>query len=114
MRSGVVVRLIVASIILALPVMAHAQEAAVSGTVTDSSGGVLPGVSVRAVHEATGNSFETVTDERGTYRLAVRVGSVRITAELQGFNNRRARSSSWSDRPPSSTYRCLRAVSRKP
>ena len=87
MRSGVVVRAIVASIILALPIAAHAQEAAVTGTITDTSGAVLPGVAVRAVHEATGNSFETVTDERGTYRLAVRVGSVRITAELQGFNN---------------------------
>ena len=87
MRSGVVVRVIVASIILALPITARAQEAAVSGTITDSSGAVLPGVTVRAVHEATGNSFETVTDEQGNYRLAVRVGTLRLTAELQGFNN---------------------------
>jgi hypothetical protein len=87
MRSGVVVRLFVASLILALPVTAAAQEAAVSGTITDSSGAVLPGVTVRAVHEATGNSFETVTDDLGTYKLAVRVGTLRIIAELQGFNN---------------------------
>jgi len=86
MRSGLLVRLILASTILILPMTAHAQEAAVSGTITDSSGGVLPGVSVRAVHEATGNAFETVTDERGAYRLAVRVGAFRITADLQGFN----------------------------
>jgi hypothetical protein len=78
---------VVASITLALPLMAHAQEATVSGTVTDSSGAVLPGVTVRAVHEATGNAFDTVTDEQGTYRLAVRVGTFQITAELQGFNN---------------------------
>src|SRR5439155_11091731 len=31
--------------------------------------------------------FETVTDARGAYRLAVRVGTLRITAELQGFNS---------------------------
>lgn len=86
MRSSLVVRLIVACTILILPMSAHAQEAAVSGTVTDSSGGVLPGVTVRAVHEATGNVFDTVTDERGTYRLAVRVGTFRMTAELSGFN----------------------------
>src|SRR5213596_1424628 len=85
MRSDLV-RLIQVSTILILPAIAHAQEAAVSGTVTDSSGGVLPGVTVRAVHEATGNAFETVTDNRGAYRLAVRVGTFRITAELQGFN----------------------------
>src|SRR5258706_10794509 len=86
MRSVLLVRLILTSTILILPMMAHAQEAAVSGTITDSSGGVLPGVSVRAVHEATGNAFETVTDGRGAYRLALRVGVLRITAELQGFN----------------------------
>ena len=55
--------------ILALPVLAHAQEeAVVSGKVTDSSGGVLPGVTVRGIHEATGNAFESVTDELGAYR----------------------------------------------
>jgi hypothetical protein len=42
-------------------------------------------VTVRAVHEASGNSFEAVTDERGNYRLAVRVGAYRLTTELAGF-----------------------------
>ena len=87
MRSRIVARVIVVCTILALPVMAYAQEeAVVSGRITDSSGGVLPGVTVRAVHEATGNTFEAVTDELGTYRMPVRVGAFRVTAELQGFN----------------------------
>jgi hypothetical protein len=75
---------------LILPLAAYAQDitvsAVVSGTITDSSGGVLPGVTVRAVHTATGNSFEAVTDNLGTYRLPVRIGVVRVTGELQGFN----------------------------
>jgi carboxypeptidase family protein len=86
MRSRTVMRLIVVFTILILPLAAHAQEAVVNGTVTDASGAVLPGVTVRAVHEATGNVFETVTDDRGVYRVAVRVGSVRVAAELSGFN----------------------------
>src|SRR6267142_2125186 len=86
MRARIVVQVIVAFItILILPMTAHAQEAAVSGTITDASGGVLPGVTVRALHEATGNAFETVTDSRGAYRLAVRTGAIRITVALQGF-----------------------------
>src|SRR5258705_4620555 len=86
MRVRIVVQVIVAFItILILPMAAHAKEAAVSGTITDASGGVRPGVTVRAVHEATGNAFETVTDSRGAYRLAVRTGAIRITAALQGF-----------------------------
>ena len=56
-----------------------------SGTVADATGGVLPGVTVTAVHEATGNRFVGVTDERGTYRIPARVGAFQITAELQGF-----------------------------
>ncbi|MBI4206444.1 MAG: TonB-dependent receptor [Betaproteobacteria bacterium] len=70
---------------LALPMLAYAQEATLSGTVTDTTGGALPGVTVRAVHEASGNSFEAATDERGGYRLAVRVGTYRLTADLAGF-----------------------------
>ena len=71
--------------ILALPVVAQAQEATLSGTVSDTTGGALPGVTVRAVHEASGNSFEAVTDERGAYRLPVRVGAYQVTAALAGF-----------------------------
>ena len=71
--------------ILAMPVVGHAQEATVTGTITDSTGGVLPGVTIKAVNEASGNSFEAVTDARGAYRLAVRIGSYQITATLAGF-----------------------------
>jgi hypothetical protein len=77
--------LVVIAAMLWLPVTAFAQEAAVSGTVTDSTGGVLPGVVVRAVLEDTGNSFEAVTDSAGAFRLVVRIGTYRLTAELAGF-----------------------------
>jgi hypothetical protein len=87
MRSRFIVRLVVVCTILALPVMAQAQEeAVVSGRVMDSSGAVLPGVTVRAVHVGSGNTFEAVTDALGAYRMAVRVGAIRVTAELSGFN----------------------------
>jgi Carboxypeptidase regulatory-like domain len=85
MALDLVRRLVVVGAILALPVVAHAQEAVLSGTVTDSTGAVLPGVTVRAVHEASGNNFEGVTDQRGMYRIPVRVGGYKITAELQSF-----------------------------
>jgi hypothetical protein len=68
-----------------LPAIGAAQEAVITGTVTDATGGVLPGVTVRVVHEASGNSFEAVTDARGVYRIPVRVGPHQITAELSGF-----------------------------
>ena len=48
MKSGVRWLIVVAAI-LALPAMGYAQEAVITGTVTDSTGGVLPGVTVTAV-----------------------------------------------------------------
>src|SRR5205814_2264177 len=71
--------------ILAMPAVARAQEATVTGTVTDSTGGVLPGVTIKAVNAASGNSFEAVTDSRGAYLLAARIGTYQITATLTGF-----------------------------
>ena len=44
MASDVVRRLMVLGAILALPVIGIAQEAVLTGTVTDSTGAVLPGV----------------------------------------------------------------------
>ena len=85
MVSRLLRRFLFVSSILAFPIAASAQEATLTGTVTDSTGAVLPGVSVTAVHEDTGNTFVGVTDERGAYRIPVRIGAYRVTAELQGF-----------------------------
>ena len=79
-------RLFVVPLLLAtVPAIAFAQEAVLSGTVTDLTGAVLPGVTITAVHQATGNTFTAVTDERGVYRIAARAGVYRLTAELLGF-----------------------------
>jgi outer membrane receptor protein involved in Fe transport len=85
MARHLVRRLLFACVLLLLPSASQAQEAVFTGTVTDSTGAVLPGVTVVAVNEATGNRFEAVTDERGIYRIPARVGAYRISAELQGF-----------------------------
>jgi len=84
-RSHWLGRLLMAGALLLVPAMAHAQEATISGTITDTTGGVLPGVTMTAVHDATGNTFVAVTDAAGTFRLPVRTGMFRLTAELSGF-----------------------------
>ena len=95
MISGFTRRLVLMLIgaMLALPAVGYAQDAVLTGTVTDSTGAVLPGVTVVAVNAATGNRFESVTDERGIYRMPARVGAYQITAELQGFTSANSRSS---------------------
>src|SRR4029078_1874063 len=79
-------RLILLGAMLALPALVFAQEATLTGTITDSTGGVLPGVTVVAVNEASGNQFESVIDARGAYRSPARVGTYRINASLTGFS----------------------------
>ena len=85
MKSGAVRWIFVVVALLALPVAGFAQEATITGTVTDSTGGVLPGVTITATHEATGNTFVAVSDEQGVFRIPARVGGYRIVAELGGF-----------------------------
>ena len=84
MRLGRFVWVTVVGALLALPLAAHAQEATLNGSVRDNTGAVLPGVTVTATHEAAGTTFVGVTDERGLYRMPVRAGVYRITAELPG------------------------------
>jgi hypothetical protein len=80
-------RLFIVSALVALPMTGYAQEAVLTGAVTDSTGAVLPGVTVTAVHEASGNTFEAVTDGRGVFRLPIRVGTYRLTLQLAGFTS---------------------------
>jgi len=54
---SVVTPLLVIGAILMLPVPGHAQESTMSGTVTDSTGAVLPGVMVTATNNESGNTF---------------------------------------------------------
>jgi len=85
MRPGLRVWIAVVGVLLLGAAPAWAQQATVTGTVTDSSGGVLPGVTITVIHEETGNTFEGVTDAQGAFRIPVRVGAHRLTASLSGF-----------------------------
>src|SRR5215813_14718074 len=58
----------------------------VSGTVKDSSGGVVPGVSVEATNTVLGTKFDTVTDGQGLYSFPkLPVGRYDVTMMLEGF-----------------------------
>ena len=85
MNAGLKRMVFAAAVLLFGAASAFAQQATITGTVTDSSGGVLPGVTIIVVHEDTGNTFEGVTDAQGQFRIPVRVGAHRLTASLSGF-----------------------------
>ena len=61
-------------------------EVAVSGTVADITGGVLPGAEVTAIHETTDEATTVFTGEIGTYQLTgLQPGPYTLTASMPGF-----------------------------
>jgi Carboxypeptidase regulatory-like domain/TonB-dependent Receptor Plug Domain len=71
-----------------LPAVVTAQSA-INGVVKDSSGAVLPGVSVEAASEALIERVKTaITDDQGLYRLVdLRPGTYTVTFTLPGFTS---------------------------
>jgi hypothetical protein len=69
-----------------IPTFAAAQDATVSGVVTDDTKAALPGVTVTATSLETGRISTAVTDERGEYRLrGLPPGRYKLQADLSGF-----------------------------
>jgi hypothetical protein len=60
---------------------------AVTGIVKDDQGGVIPGVTVLAVHQPSGSTYEGVTQADGRFFIpGMRVGGpYKVTASLTGF-----------------------------
>src|SRR5436309_165431 len=64
-----------------------ASTGALTGTVMDSSGAVLPGVMVTTTSVDTGQTRSVITGEDGTYRVTLLPpGSYSVKFELTGFN----------------------------
>jgi len=75
---------------LLAPSVARAQSQATDGTIegaiTDSTGAVLPGVTVTITNVDTGTDRAVVTNERGLFRAPLLpLGTYKVSAELQGF-----------------------------
>ena len=77
-------------LLLAESAAAQEQTGALQGRATDSSGGILPGVTVTLSDTAIlGGSRVAVTSENGTYRFPnLPVGTYRVGFELAGFGGR--------------------------
>ena len=65
---------------------AQLDTGTIVGTITDSSGAVLPGVTVTAIQDGTAVTQTTVTNASGQFIFpGLRVGSYTVATELQGF-----------------------------
>src|SRR5688572_7720062 len=69
-----------------VPAAAQTNTGQISGTVRDSSGGVLPGVTVIVTNIETGIEWTEVTGAAGGYTITnLPVGSYKVAAQIEGF-----------------------------
>ena len=79
---------ILLSLAVAAPAAAQSQSinGTIEGTVSDESGGVLPGVTITIANIDTGETRVVVSTESGLFRAPLlSLGTYRVSAELQGF-----------------------------
>ncbi len=68
------------------PLLAQSTFATITGTVTDSQGGVVPGVTIAVTNLETGIETSTITNDAGGYIInTVKEGRYTLRANLSGF-----------------------------
>ena len=88
-RQGIIrVGLAVLAFVTQLPAVSSAQTGIIGGVVSDTSGAVMPGVTVEASSPALIEKVRNaLTDSQGVYRIVdLRPGPYTVTFSLAGFN----------------------------
>src|SRR5947209_8757653 len=85
-RCWPILRGLLIALSLSLPASAQTITGNITGTVTDSSGGVIPGATVTLVSERTGEARSVTTNEEGRFNFAaVQPGVYTVRVEQKGF-----------------------------
>jgi len=87
MKTRMQVRFFVLSVCFySTGVFAQVDRGGIVGTVSDSSGAVVPGVAVTVTNLATSQATKLTTDVTGTYTASLlRIGTYSVSAEKEGF-----------------------------
>ncbi|MEJ2109424.1 MAG: TonB-dependent receptor [Acidobacteriota bacterium] len=85
MKRHFIAAKVVLCLLLAIPAFSQ-TNASLSGTVSDTSGGIIPGVSVKATNNATGVVSNTLTNDSGVYNFAsLPTGTYTVMVNQPGF-----------------------------
>lgn len=85
-RLTQILAFIALGVVLPVTTFAQVDAGAISGTVKDPSGGVIPGVKVTIANEDTGLSTSTTSGSAGEYIFSpVKIGRYSVSAEMKGF-----------------------------
>ena len=86
MRKSVFAGVLVGVLFAAVPHYGQITTGTISGTVTDSTGGAIPGAQVLILNEDTGVSRTVQTDAAGRYSAPqLTLGKYRVTTSREGF-----------------------------
>jgi|SRR5437867_1980869 len=73
-------------LLLSSYVFGQTSNATVGGTVSDATGALIPGVTIKATNTATGIVTMVFSNEAGAYQFAsLQTGAYTLSAELPGF-----------------------------
>jgi len=76
-------------LVICCPLAVLAQQSAIVGTITDSSGAVLAGVAVTARNVNTGEARQTTSNDVGQFTIPnLQVGTYTVSAEKPGFQRK--------------------------
>lgn len=86
-RAGPIWHLLrVAALLVLSSTFAYGQTATLTGVVTDSAGGVVPGASVSVTNNATNVTLESVSNTAGQFSFpALPIGTYTVSVSLTGF-----------------------------
>src|SRR2546422_6216961 len=86
MRKPLVPVLLLLCLVPFTHTFAQTSNATLGGTVSDSTGALIPGVNVTATNTATGIVTTVLSNEAGAYQFAsLQTGTYKVTAELPAF-----------------------------
>lgn len=86
MRGLKILLVFLSAMLLVAPAFSQGTNATVTGTIADSTGALIPGVSVTAANTATGVVNTVITNETGSYNFPTLLpGTYKLSAELSGF-----------------------------
>src|SRR5262245_17402811 len=86
MKKLTVVATLLLWVFFSVAALAQTSNATLGGTVSDSTGALIPGVTVTATNTATGIVTTVLSNESGAYQFAsLQTGTYKVTADLSGF-----------------------------
>ena len=89
-RTSLVLSVLMILTLTAGSVYAQEGRGSIRGLITDDTGGVIPGVGVKAEHIATGVDLVTITNDSGNYLIDhLNPGEYSLTVSLPGFKTTR-------------------------